>query len=91
MTDTDPLAALLHNLVIECWPESTGDGGCAPAYHRDTAIALSDAGVTIQPTAPAEGLDVERLEAAIWNAAPPAIAIALNSADIAAIAREYDR
>ena len=74
-TDTDRLAALLHNLVIECWPESTGDGGCAPAYHRDTAIALSDAGVTLKPAAPAEGLTCPHgaeWDGRIWTKVKPA-------------------
>ena len=83
MTDTDRLAALLHDTGLQC---VTDDAQAADMiYHRSAAARLIAAGVTLQPPAPSRGMrdDVrESLLAAYRDATLTGLgAIGFNNAE----------
>jgi len=91
MTDIDRLAALLHEIIDDCdqvgWDAARTTDLRPEAVFDAVYAGLVAAGVTLQPPAPAEGLDVARLARAMRGN------VECTSSgvwyDAAAIAREY--
>ena len=65
MTDTDRLAALLHEIIDDCdqvgWDAARTTDLRPEAVFDAVYAGLVAAGVTLQPAAPAEGLDYDRM------------------------------